>query len=76
MKVLVQPFCGIRSGNKSLKYSMKLISYFHNIIGDGLLPNFGTKFRRLFAMATFHTSQCQDGDRNVKCYHGMKMSGH
>ena len=55
---------------------MKLISYFHNIMGDGLLPNFGTKFRRLFAMATFHTSQCQDGDRNVKCYHGMKMSGH
>ena len=30
MKVLVQSFCGISSENKSLKYSMKFISYFQN----------------------------------------------
>ena len=28
------------------------------------------------AMATFCTSQCQDGEGNLKCYHGMGMSGH
>ena len=30
INVLVQSFCGIWSRNKSLKYSMTLISYFHN----------------------------------------------
>ena len=28
------------------------------------------------AIATFCASQCQDGNGNLKCYHGMKMSGH
>ena len=54
---------------------MKLISYFHDIIGDEVLLNCGVNFQYnlLFhmrnykiAMATFRTSQCQDDDRNLK----------
>ena len=32
--------------------------------GDELLLNFGAKV----AMATFHASQCQDGDEVLKCH--------
>ena len=86
MKVLVQPFCGIWSGNKSLKYSVKLNSCFHNIIGGELLLTSGTNdfgvnllfhmWNYKIAMATFHTSQYQHGNGNLKCHHGRKMSGH
>ena len=42
-----------------------------NITGDELLLNIGAKLGdNKIAMATFRTSQCQDGDE------GMKMPGH
>ena len=44
---------------------------FSNIVGDELLLNFGAKLHRKcnykIAMATFRTSQCQDGDQVLKC---------
>lgn len=44
-------------------YGQKLTFY---VMGDELLPNFGAKFHMwnyIIAMATFHTSQCKDGDK-------------
>ena len=45
-------------------------NFMFNIIGDKLLLNFGAKFYMCnykIAMATFRSSQCQDGDEVLKC---------